>query len=95
VDQSGSVAGSLIELLLPVVIRESDTRFGGPPGTTFLVAMSWTAPTVTPGRMLVGVHFGLQEDGPRTLTSLGSPSWTSLVHAVTAAPSRSGSARPA
>ena len=31
---------SLIESLLPVVMRDSDTRFGGPLGTTFLVAMS-------------------------------------------------------
>lgn len=31
---------SLIESLLPLVMRDSDTRFGGPLGTTFLVAMS-------------------------------------------------------
>jgi hypothetical protein len=31
---------SLITSLLPVVQRESDARFGGPLGTTFLVAMS-------------------------------------------------------
>jgi hypothetical protein len=31
---------SLIESLLPVVMRDSDTRFGGPLGTTFLIAMS-------------------------------------------------------
>jgi len=31
---------SLIESLLPVVLRDSDTRFGGPLGTTFLIAMS-------------------------------------------------------
>jgi hypothetical protein len=31
---------SLIDTLLPIVQRESDARFGGPLGTTFLVAMS-------------------------------------------------------
>lgn len=31
---------SLIESLLPVVMRDSDTRFGGPLGTTFPIAMS-------------------------------------------------------
>jgi hypothetical protein len=31
---------SLIESLLPIVMRDSDKRFGGPLGTTFLVAMS-------------------------------------------------------
>ena len=37
---------SLIESLLPVVMRDSDTRFGGPLGTTFLTAMS--TPMINP-----------------------------------------------
>ena len=35
-----NAATALIESLLPVVMRDSDTRFGGPLGTTFLIAMS-------------------------------------------------------
>src|SRR5688500_7704176 len=62
---------SLIESLLPVVMRDSDARFGGPLETTFLIAMSTPMILLPLERMLKPVNRDAVADDRCVDESLG------------------------